>query len=764
MDYGRLAISRAVTDKNIGPILERGLTPEMMPTPEDRSVLAFVLDFYKKHRDVPSPQAIENQFPGYTLGYAPDPTSFYVDKILEQFVRVEVQETLLNEAKGLVGKSSPFDVLDRLRSRFGRLSSLGAVSLERDIAEGAYDRLQAYEERKNNVGLLGIPTPWPSLDDLTQGWQKEMYVGVAARPKTGKAQPLTSKVLTETGFKLMGEIKVGDRLASVDGAPSVVTGVYPQGKKPVYRFTFEDGRTAEASDEHLWEVHFRGWEGPRILTTLEISELLTKKRYQKRLSIRMFSGEFGTDDGVTMDPYVLGALLGDGCFVGKALGFSNGDSEILENLRRRLSGVAEINHYSAYDYGISCGGKGTSNILMDQLREMGLWGLKSEEKFIPEAYLSASVDSRWELIRGLMDTDGWAAKSGSAYFSTSSPRMAEQFVELVRSLGGRAKVKRKSTTHKDTYVVRVTISEPARLFSVSRKRERLEGRGKPGAGHLVIESVEFIGEQECQCISVSHPSNLYVTDNYVVTHNTWFLLRLAHKAWKEGYNVLFFNKEVRTDIMEQRFDALEWLLPYKRFREGMLTSAEEQRYRSGLLAMEKKPPKNYLKFIHGVNTVSHIAAKVDEYDPDIVFIDGAYLLVDELRARQEWERQKNLSRAIKALSQETTKPIIISIQLGRGGDIKQRTTRGGVLPITMADVAGSDAFAQDVDLLMGLEQTEDMRLRNELKIIPLAVREAAPEPILVGWDFETMKSEDFGVQTTVVEADAEEEEILDFDD
>ncbi len=83
----------------------------------------------------------------------------------------------------------------------------------------------------------------------------------------GKAQPLDAQVRTRTGWKRMGDLQIGDALASVDGQPSMVTGIYPQGVRQVYKVTFSDGRSTECCAEHLWSVHYRSWDAPRVLNT-----------------------------------------------------------------------------------------------------------------------------------------------------------------------------------------------------------------------------------------------------------------------------------------------------------------------------------------------------------------------------------------------------------------------------------------------------------------------------------------------------------------
>src|SRR5262249_23393497 len=143
---------------------------------------------------------------------------------------------------------------------------------------------------------------------------------IAARPSMGKAQPLDARVLTEKGWKTMGDLEVGDDLASIDGRPSTVIGVYPQGAKQIYKVTFSDGRATECCGEHLWRVHYRSWPAPRVLQTDEVAMLLTHKRYQKRLWIDMASGDFGHHEPLPIDPRVLGLLIGEGDF--NSLSFS----------------------------------------------------------------------------------------------------------------------------------------------------------------------------------------------------------------------------------------------------------------------------------------------------------------------------------------------------------------------------------------------------------------------------------------------------------
>ena len=119
-----------------------------------------------------------------------------------------------------------------------------------DMANSAYQR---------DGHLSGLATGLTDLDNKMGGLQSSDLIILAGRPSMGKAQPLDAKVLTASGWKKMGDLRLGDRLASIDGRPSMVSGLFPQGRKQIYRITFSDGRSTECCAEHLWRVHYREW-------------------------------------------------------------------------------------------------------------------------------------------------------------------------------------------------------------------------------------------------------------------------------------------------------------------------------------------------------------------------------------------------------------------------------------------------------------------------------------------------------------------------
>ncbi|WP_432087457.1 helicase-related protein [Streptomyces sp. bgisy095] len=347
---------------------------------------------------------------------------------------------------------------------------------------------------------------------------------------SGKAQPLDSLVLTPEGFRRMGDMLVGDEVIVPTGDIAVVDGVFPQGERDVWRIALSDGSSVECDDEHLWIVGTScGWhrgQTPKVMTTREIRHDLHKANGSSKWYLPVATPvDLGSDSTLPLDPYLLGALLGDGSFRHN-LRLSTIDAEIHDAVANivapdcRLVPVAG----SRCDYTIQLARRagGVRNPVIHALRELGLWGLSSHDKFVPEQFRNTSIKSRLALLQGLLDTDGTVGKDGmSMSLCTVSPRLAADVAWLVRSLGGRARILPK----KAALNVSVALPEEYPPFRLTRKAERTRPRPKYNTFRRGIRAVEHVGRKPVQCISVAHPSHAYVTDHFTVTHNTMVALR-----------------------------------------------------------------------------------------------------------------------------------------------------------------------------------------------------------------------------------------------
>lgn len=195
--------------------------------------------------------------------------------------------------------------------------------------------------------------------------------------------------------------------------------------------------------------------------------------------------------------------------------------------------------------------------LVIKLRDLGLWGRSSHDKFVPEAYKNGSVAQRFALMQGLMDTDGSAEGTGAS-FSSTSERLARDVQEIAWSLGAIASIAPRQTHYTDKDGIRragrpswrVSIRHPQldRFFSLPRKVASC--RVSTTARRLAIKSIEMVGRKEMQCISVGHPEHLYLTNDYVVTHNTVTVSWLAMMAMRyPDLRVFFFDRFFGTEVV-----------------------------------------------------------------------------------------------------------------------------------------------------------------------------------------------------------------------
>ena len=190
----------------------------------------------------------------------------------------------------------------------------------------------------------------------------------------------------------------------------------------------------------------------------------------------------------------------------------------------------------------------STNIIKNILIQLGMFGSKAVDKYVPDLYMYSSIEDRLELLRGLMDTDGTISEQGGAAFCTVSKKLADCVVELVKSLGGRAVLASRDRVGKVSRFNgrNITSNHIAYEFSISMPNEynpfflpRKANRFKDGYMHGVgIVSIESVGEKEVQCLLVDNESHLYLTDNYIVTHNT---LEEKYTPYLEPFLATFYK-------------------------------------------------------------------------------------------------------------------------------------------------------------------------------------------------------------------------------
>ncbi|MFV8267397.1 PhoH family protein [Mycolicibacterium peregrinum] len=362
----------------------------------------------------------------------------------------------------------------------------------------------------------------------------------------GRAQPLFTNVLTPNGFRPIGELKVGDFVIGSDGSPTEVTGVYPQGFKEIYRVFTQDGASTLASGDHLWAVYTasdrRRNKPARVLETKEmIGNLRAAHAHRYELPLLSSPVEFERRS-VPMDPYALGLLLGDGCFSCRATPtFATKDPELADALERLIPGIT-ARRKTDIDYvlnRITTPGEVITieNPVTGVVRQLGLSGKKSDTKFVPVDYLFNSAEVRLAVLQGLLDTDGGPVTQGDrtcrVQYTTASDQLRDDVVFLVESLGGVVYVRtRKAAGRKpglargrevhhrcDAHILDIRLPEGVAPFRLTRKAAKYDetGGGRP---MRFIDRIEPEGTEEAVCISVAAADSLYITEDFLLTHNT----------------------------------------------------------------------------------------------------------------------------------------------------------------------------------------------------------------------------------------------------
>jgi len=310
-----------------------------------------------------------------------------------------------------------------------------------------------------------------------------------------------------------------------------VTGVVPQGKRDVFRVVFSDGSATECCDEHLWYANtplrkYRGAPG-RVLQLSEIRQRLRDGSGNALHFVPLVEPvQFEAVAALPLHPYLLGVLLGDGGIAHRVI-LSSADDEILRTVGALLpAGVSLVSTGCGVDYRVSCGIPGGSNAVTDALRRLELMGCGSHEKFVPTVYKFASVEERLELLRGLLDTDGHVRPNdNNVEYCTVSRQLAEDVRFLVESFGGTAPIREKQTTGRLAYRMSIALPGDVNPFRLTRKAAVYHPRTKYPPSRAIVD-VTPVGEKAVQCIAVDAPDQLYVTDHFIVTHNTIQLIAL----------------------------------------------------------------------------------------------------------------------------------------------------------------------------------------------------------------------------------------------
>ncbi|MEA1909457.1 MAG: phage terminase large subunit [Patescibacteria group bacterium] len=472
------------------------------------------------------------------------------------------------------------------------------VKRERSVGE-AKDPLLAYAEAHPELGRELTPrltpyiphTPTPKQQAfLLLNCLDAFYGGSAGG---GKGLNLCSGVLTPFGFRATGDLKVGDAVTNPDGTVARILQLHPISMFDAYKVSFHDGTEVICNDEHRWlawkarrsrKMNNKRVMGEASAQIVDIPVLIDWLRRGEKPLIPINhevpfnrTSRWEHERNPLIPPYLLGALLGNGCITGNAsptLTFHSEDEKVLQ---RAISLSAdECGVYKTPNKLVrTCRFLGgAQNHLTSSLRTYGLLGTTSFTKFIPDCYKYASIKDRYALVKGLMDTDGYVDNRGQVYYTTVSLTLAQDMAFVLRSLGSVVTITGPHPSHyldengervacQDSYDLYIKHRKCEKLFYSPRKKKRAKSR-RDCIMYKRIESIEKLPQQEeMRCITVSHPNGLFITNDFTVTHNSDALLMAALQYVDiPGYSALLirntFQNLTKADSLISR--SKDWLI------------------------------------------------------------------------------------------------------------------------------------------------------------------------------------------------------------
>ena len=441
-----------------------------------------------------------------------------------------------------------------------------------------------YKHDKNDKLIKTRELSFPDFYDydyyyfssIQEAEQEGKHMVVAKARRKGYEQPYSEPVLTPNGYVPMGSLKVGDLVMNPNGIPVRIGDIVEQGTTEIYEVEFQDGRKVRCGANHLWATCRNGKKFYIIRTVDYMKRKLKqgspgKEHYPYKIP-ELNPLKFD-ERPITVDPYVLGVLLGDGCICGDQVKFSTADQFIVEELQKRLPDYL-IEHKEGYTYVIKSKIKGI-NELNRQLKELQV-KVKSYDKFIPEDYKFSSIENRFELVRGLMDTDG-SITNGTCNFVSTSEKLIDDLTFILRSLGIRCKKSKEilgkqnvdfgNGNYSDTrshWELIITTEED--IFKLPRKLEKVRKNRNYNYKGIGIKSIRKTGEFEQQrCLCIDNENHLYITKDFIPTHNSYkggamlcrnFFLIPGSKSY-----VYASNKQYLTDdgILTKAWDYMDFI-------------------------------------------------------------------------------------------------------------------------------------------------------------------------------------------------------------
>lgn len=646
----------------------------------------------------------------------------------------------------------------------GRLEDLDALPMWMDDVVKA--ELASF--RKNSTEVAIAKTGLVDVDEKLFIRAGDLVI-LAARPGMGKAQSVDELIMTPSGPRRMGDLVAGDLVTGASGEPTRVTGIFERGSLDLFRVTFDDGTFTSCCDDHLWLTRTRserrrGLPGS-VRSTRDIRATLTRDGSGGRNHSIPYCGAVVFDEAAALPvaAYIVGAWLGDGSSSRNAIQLHNSEADVKAMF---IDGLCENDTATLTPRSVSATGATRGDTLRvrrvrrtaapsrtsDALGSLGLRGAKSHTKFVPPAYLRASIADRIALLRGLLDTDGHVDDTGTTVeFSTSSPALAEGVVELVRGLGGSVSSVIRSSAYRQRGALRecrpshrLRIAFPAgNVIPVSSAKHLARWKAGPSrVSERFIVSVERAGSAICRCISVAAADHLYVTAQGIVTHNT----SLAVQAAIATGNALVVSLEMPQGQLGRRSMStgigMDFVRAVGQGNDTVVVGKVAEAFkavRAANVMIVDKPSLSVAQVRAFARYTDRELQKRGKGRLRCVVIDYLQLMRDpETRSRNGNREQEvsEISQGLKALAKDLGIAVIALSQLNRGVE-----SRSDKRPL-MSDLRESGAIEQDADKIVFIFNENYYAKKDIGPVVPVEIivskqRQGAIGTVTVSWEAQT---------------------------
>lgn len=754
MDLENSLIQKIIQLKDVRTVINKKITPDFFYSSDDKAVFKYILQYYRDYREIPGKKHLRQKF---DFDYEPvdEPMDYVIDELRQRRIYNELKDIVVKGAEELKSKSA---------STAYKSFSEGLMKINTEVLDNhdvnwvtnTAERKRLLEEMEKKQGFLGIKTGWKSLDALTLGLQNGNLIVVGARMGIGKCHAKGTEILLHNGgIKKAEDIIVGDRLMGPDSKSRKVMSL-SRGRDKMYKIIPIKGEPFVVNGEHILALQCSGkdviWKKEYLAKynnkngKIEITVndyLKESQKFKDTYKLYRTGVDFETKQ-VDVDPYFYGLWLGDGTCNRPEI--TNVDKNIVSYLRKYAEQVnAHIKKYKlSYSFSGDHNRSSWVHTKLLPLLQLSSHSTSSRDgngrqhnftKSIHATYMINSRANRLRLLAGLIDSDG-SLLSGCYEITTKFDTLKNDILFLARSLGFGAYAHKATKTIKSTnfsgvywrIIISGNISEVPVLLKRKQATQRTQKKNVLVTGFTVKEMPvdDYYG-------FTLDKDGLFLLSDFTVTHNSWFLSMLAQTAWRKKNNVLFVSLEMTTREIERRLDALQVGIPYYDLRRGQLGKYKKL-YLDSLKHL-KNETGTYLTVVGNDKSIDFnmIYAKIDEYRPDLILIDSAYLLSEDGNDRKnKTEKIYTLIPKLKNMAVNYDVPLAISTQMGRGAfGGKGGEDRGAM-------VKWGDAFFESADLFIELVQTDIMRANKEMRIDVTKQREGDKGALITKWNFGIM--------------------------